>query len=96
MCLLGESYGPYRPVESPKLPTKVKQLHEHANALDRNFLIAAMSGYTWVLQEAQQNTSLTELEIIQAAFLSDSQHCHFYFRQPEHLDVKYAISIQNL
>jgi hypothetical protein len=43
-----------------------------------------------VLQEGHQNTRLTELEIIQAAFLNNTKHCHFYYRQPEHLNYKYG------
>ncbi|XP_060075451.1 putative tetratricopeptide repeat protein 41 isoform X2 [Ylistrum balloti] len=90
LCLLGERYGPYRPVDSLPLPKKVTQLPEYATSLDRNYLVAASAGYEWVLQEHHQNNSLTELEIIHATFLNDCDYCHFYFRQPEHLDKKFG------
>lgn len=90
ICLLGETYGPYRPLESPKLPRRMLSIREDADWLDKNYLIAASAGYGWVLQEGHQNTSLTELEIVQAAFLNNCKHCHFYYRQPEHLMHKYG------
>nr|XP_022299968.1 uncharacterized protein LOC111108403 isoform X2 [Crassostrea virginica] len=92
ICLLGESYGPYRYAEKPPLPKKITNLEdlEEMDWMDKNYLMAASAGYTWVLQESHQNTSFTELEIIQAAFLCDNKYCHFYFRQPEHLDVKFG------
>ena len=39
-----------------------------------------------MLQEMYQDRSVTELEIIQAAFLEDGEFCRFYFRQPDHVD----------
>lgn len=92
ICLLGESYGPYRYMEKPPLQKKIRNVEDldDMDWMDKNYLMAASAGYTWVLQESHQNTSFTELEIIQAAFLCDNRHCHFYFRQPEHLDVKFG------
>ena len=90
ICLLGESYGPYRPVDLPKLPETFQTPSEECDWRDRNYMMAAAAGYTWVLKETHQNTSITELEIIQATFLSENTHCHFYYRQPEHLGVKYG------
>lgn len=86
ICLLGETYGPNRPLEWPKLPQKVEDLTEDAHWLDKNLVVAASAGYKWVLKEIHQNCSIPELEIIRAAFLSDNRFCHFYYRQPEHLD----------
>ena len=37
-----------------------------------------------------QYNSITELEVTQAAFLSDSQHATLYYRMQEHLDDKLA------
>lgn len=90
ICLLGETYGPYRSLDAPKLPKRILTINEDADWLDKNYLISASAGYDWVLQEGHQNTSLTELEIIQAAFLNNTKHCHFYYRQPEHLNYKYG------
>ena len=86
ICLLGETYGPYRPVDAPGLPQKISDCAEDANWLDKNYLVASAAGYKWVLREVHQHCSVPELEIIQAAFLSDNRYCHFYYRQPEHLD----------
>ena len=86
ICLLGETYGPFRSLDSPKLPTNLEDCSEDADWLDKNYLVAASAGYTWVLKEVHQNCSVPELEIIQAAFLSDNRFCHFYYRKPEHLD----------
>jgi hypothetical protein len=82
--MLGETYGPYRSLDAPKLPKRIIKIHDDTDWLDKNYLISASAGYDWVLQEGHQNTSLTELEIIQAAFLNNTKHCHFYYRQPEH------------
>ncbi|XP_067684110.1 tetratricopeptide repeat protein 41-like [Haliotis asinina] len=90
ICLLGECYGPYRPDSSATLPKCFSGITESSPPLDRNYMVAASAGYEWVLEESHQNCSLTELEIIQAAFLGDSEHCSFYFRQAEHLDFKFA------
>lgn len=88
LCLLGETYGPHRDPEGGKLPEGLHNLPEEASWIDRNFLIAASAGYSWILKEVHQNCSIPELEIIQAAFLSDNRYCYFYYRQPEHLDHK--------
>ncbi|KAJ8301148.1 hypothetical protein KUTeg_020135 [Tegillarca granosa] len=94
ICLLGETYGPYRPVDSPPFPRRIpkspEEIDEVESWIDRNYFIAASAGYNWILKEAHQNNSIPELEIIQAAFFNDNKHCHFYFRQPEHLDHKYG------
>ncbi|XP_046333250.2 tetratricopeptide repeat protein 41-like [Haliotis rufescens] len=90
ICLLGECYGPYRPDSSATLPKCFTSIPESSPPLDRNYMVAASAGYEWVLEESHQNCSLTELEIIQAAFLGDSEHCNFYFRQAEHLEYKFA------
>ncbi|KAL4226385.1 hypothetical protein ACF0H5_014369 [Mactra antiquata] len=88
LCLLGETYGPHREPECGKLPESLHNLPENVSWLDRNYLIAASSGYSWILKEVHQNCSIPELEIIQAAFLGDNRYAHFYYRQPEHLDHK--------
>ncbi|KAL3853010.1 hypothetical protein ACJMK2_016596 [Sinanodonta woodiana] len=86
ICLLGQTYGPFRSADS--LQKDVSSLPSDADWLDRNYIVAASAGYSWILHESRQNCSITELEIIQAAFLSDNRYCYFYYRQPEHLDAK--------
>ncbi|XP_053377944.1 uncharacterized protein LOC123530292 isoform X2 [Mercenaria mercenaria] len=88
ICLLGETYGPHRTPDGGKLPESLHTLPDDASWIDKNYLVAASAGYSWILKEVHQNCSIPELEIIQAAFLSDNRYCHFYYRQPEHLDHK--------
>ena len=89
ICLLGERYGSHRPNNAPLLPTSFRDLPDDAHWLDTNFLRAAANGHKWVLQDACQKASVTELEIIQAAFLNDSKYCRFYFRDVRHIDKKF-------
>ncbi|XP_070559768.1 tetratricopeptide repeat protein 41-like [Ptychodera flava] len=86
ICLLGERYGSHRPMDAPPLPKNFRDLSDDAHWLDKNFLVAANNGYSWILQESHQTSSVTELEIIQAAFLNENTHCHFYVRQTAHVD----------
>lgn len=86
LCLLGETYGPHRQPDGNKLPESLHSMPDDTDWLDKNYMIAASAGYTWILKEVHQNCSIPELEIIQASFLSDNHYCHFYYRQPEHLD----------
>ena len=86
LCLLGETYGPHRPPDEEKLPSSLENLPEDSSWLDRSYLVAASAGYRWIMKDMHQNCSVSELEIIQAAFLTDNRYCHFYYRQPEHLD----------
>ena len=88
ICLLGERYGSRRPSDSPPLPPSYTDLPDDAPWLDMNFLRAAANGHKWVLQDASQRASLTELEITQAAFLNDSKYCRFYFRDVRHTEGK--------
>ncbi|ESO83634.1 hypothetical protein LOTGIDRAFT_169106 [Lottia gigantea] len=90
ICLIGERYGVYRQENSPQLPDTVAEIPEDCSAIDKNFLIAALNGHSWILDQANQNLSIFELEIIQAAFLRDATFGYFYFRQTEHLEEKLA------
>ena len=90
ICLLGERYGSHRPNESPPLPASYRDLPDDAPWLDVNFLRAAANGHKWVLQDGNQTSSITELEIIQAAFLNDSKYCRFYFRDVRHVEEKFT------
>ena len=69
ICLLGECYGSYRPNTSDSLPETYQDLDEDASWLDKNFMVAASSGYDWILRDTFQNSSITELEVTQAVFL---------------------------
>ncbi|XP_071960827.1 putative tetratricopeptide repeat protein 41 [Antedon mediterranea] len=86
ICLLGERYGSHRSLEEPPLPKSSKELENDANWLDKNFMNAAKNGFSWVVQESLQNSSITELEVIQAAFLNASPHVRFYFREMDGLE----------
>ncbi|XP_041350097.1 uncharacterized protein LOC121369221 [Gigantopelta aegis] len=89
ICLLGDCYGPHRPEDEPLLSYTRMINMDKCNPLDRNYLMAATACYGWLLHDDNQACSLTELEIIHAAFLGDSTHCRFYFRQRDHLEDKY-------
>lgn len=88
LCLLGETYGPHRVPDSGRLPESLHSMTEETPWIDRSYMVAAAAGYKWIMKDVHQNCSLPEIEIIQAAFLGDSHKCHFYYRQPEHLDDK--------
>ncbi|GAB1295458.1 Tetratricopeptide repeat protein 41 [Apodemus speciosus] len=77
ICLLGQSYGDFLPDYTPFLLTKVKDF-ESLSKGEQNLYVAAKNGYPWVLKTP--NCSLTEFEIIQAAFRKKSQFQFFYFR----------------
>ncbi|XP_072181502.1 tetratricopeptide repeat protein 41-like [Diadema setosum] len=89
ICLLGERYGTHRPADAKLLPSSLDKLPKNVSWLDRNYLVAASKGYDWVLQEAYQHCSVTELEIIQAAFLNDNKLCRFYIRDVKHTEDKF-------
>ena len=86
ICLLGERYGSHRPIDAKPLPSKYNDLSPDADWLDKNYVVAASAGYDWLSKEEYQSCSVVELEVIQAAFLSNNQYCRFYFRQQDHVD----------
>ncbi|XP_055958244.1 tetratricopeptide repeat protein 41 [Patella vulgata] len=90
ICLLGDRYGPYRPENAAPLPRNITSIPNEPliDPLDENFRVAAMTGHSWILEPSHQMASILELEIIQAAFLGETEHCTFYFRQSEHLKEK--------
>ncbi|XP_033647263.1 uncharacterized protein LOC117306832 [Asterias rubens] len=93
ICLLGERYGSHRPIDADLLSTDANLddiNEENTNWLDKNYHVAAANGHNWILQEAYQCCSITELEIIQAAYLNDSQYSRFYFRDVRHIEDKFT------
>ena len=66
---MGERYGSYRPTGPESLPASYHKLSDNATWLDKNFMVAAGSGYDWILRDTFQNCSITELEVTQAAIL---------------------------
>lgn len=79
--LLGNEYGHHRSEDSDVLPNRLSDLPTSAHWVDKNIVIAAEHGYSWLLDHSYSGTSLTELKIIQAAFLSDeTSYCRFYIR----------------
>lgn len=84
MCFIGDRYGTYRPEGSAPLPTRISELDSDANWVDKNMVYAAECGYKWLLDDTYANTSLFELKLIQAAFLSDdAQYCRFYIHEAD-------------
>ncbi|XP_034843600.1 putative tetratricopeptide repeat protein 41 isoform X1 [Mirounga angustirostris] len=77
ICMLGQTYGDFLPEHVPLLFSKATDLSS-LSTVEQNLYVAAKNGYPWVLESP--NYSLTELEIIQAAFLNESQFQYFYFR----------------
>lgn len=97
LCLLGETYGPYRPKDSAPISSQSaadrrssQESRSNVNWLDLNFSLAAKCGHGWVLKDGHQNCSIPELEIIAATVRSSSEQCAFYFRQSEHLEIRFA------
>ncbi|KAK7813722.1 hypothetical protein U0070_001428 [Myodes glareolus] len=77
ICLLGQTYGDFLPGYTPFVFTKVKDFSSLSKG-EQNLYIAAKNGYPWVLKSP--TCSLTEFEIIQAAFRKESPFQFFYFR----------------
>uniref|UniRef100_A0A8D2EWQ8 Nephrocystin 3-like N-terminal domain-containing protein n=1 Tax=Theropithecus gelada TaxID=9565 RepID=A0A8D2EWQ8_THEGE len=77
ICMLGQTYGDFLPDYSHFMTSKVTRLSS-LSKVEQNLYVAAKNGYPWVLENP--NCSLTEFEIIQAAFLNESQFQYFYFR----------------
>ncbi|XP_032202458.1 putative tetratricopeptide repeat protein 41 isoform X2 [Mustela erminea] len=77
ICMLGQTYGDFLPDHVPLLFSKGTDLSS-LSPIEQNLYVAAKNGYPWVLENP--NYSLTEFEIIQAAFLNKSQFQYFYFR----------------
>ena len=75
--LLGERYGSHLPPNAPP---------DHPSAIwfEKNLMIAEMNGFDWVQKEENRHKSITELEVIQAAFEKDSnpKWAFFYIRDP--------------
>ncbi|XP_037369646.1 putative tetratricopeptide repeat protein 41 isoform X2 [Talpa occidentalis] len=77
ICVLGHTYGDFCADYSPVTFSKATDL-SNLSIVEQNLYVAAKNGYPWVLENP--NCSLVEYEIIQAAFLNESQFQYFYFR----------------
>ncbi|XP_062515813.1 tetratricopeptide repeat protein 41-like [Corticium candelabrum] len=77
VCLLGERYGSHLP---PNAPAD----HPSATWFEKNLSIAQMNGFEWLRREEFKHKSITELEVIQAAFEEESNAAcaYFYMRDP--------------
>ncbi|XP_069346810.1 putative tetratricopeptide repeat protein 41 [Eulemur rufifrons] len=82
ICMLGQTYGDFLPDYSPFVFSKATDLSS-LSKLEQNLYVAARNGYPWVLENP--NCSLTEFEVIQAAFMNESQFQYFYFRTEDTL-----------
>ncbi|XP_004675799.1 PREDICTED: tetratricopeptide repeat protein GNN-like [Condylura cristata] len=91
ICVLGHTYGDFCADYSPITFSKATDLSS-LSIIEQNLYVAATNGYPWVLENP--SCSLVEFEIIQAAFLNESQFQYFYFRAgatlPKTLDNKEA------
>ena len=85
ICLVGWRYGANRSIKRPKLSINDEEKY-HKDWLDLSFLRAAKyCGHEWVLDDSYQNSSVTELEIEEAAFRKRFKYCRFYFREKSEL-----------
>ncbi|KAM4676015.1 LOW QUALITY PROTEIN: tetratricopeptide repeat protein 41-like [Discoglossus pictus] len=87
ICILGHRYGEFVPENynfSPGTPDAPD--FSAFSQVEQNLIVAANSGYPWVLEDSNRKCSLTELEIIQAAFLRDCQFQFFYFRDYDYIE----------
>ncbi|XP_078531008.1 putative tetratricopeptide repeat protein 41 [Lissotriton helveticus] len=85
ICMLGQTYGEFRPQNSGPLPAAYHD-DPSLSKVERNLYLAARSGYPWVLQDP--SLSFTELEITQASFLKGSPFQYFYFRDFLYIEEK--------
>ncbi|XP_036615951.1 putative tetratricopeptide repeat protein 41 isoform X1 [Trichosurus vulpecula] len=77
LCMLGQTYGEFLREDATFLPTGTPDL-PGLSKVEKNLYVAAHNGYPWVLENF--TCSLTELEVIQAAFMNDSKFQYYYFR----------------
>ncbi|XP_072511869.1 putative tetratricopeptide repeat protein 41 isoform X5 [Notamacropus eugenii] len=77
LCMLGQTYGEFLREDANFLPTGTPDL-PGLSKVEKNLYVAAHNGYPWVLENF--TCSLTELEVIQAAFMNASQFQYYYFR----------------
>jgi hypothetical protein len=69
----------------PQDATRAPFQQEWPHWLDRNYVVGAQS-YPWILEDAYQNLSITELEIMQSAVQLQDKFCYFYFRRNDEAD----------
>nr|XP_033807635.1 putative tetratricopeptide repeat protein 41 isoform X2 [Geotrypetes seraphini] len=87
ICMLGHTYGEFRPENSKHLCADSSST-QGLSKIEQNLYVAANNGYPWVLYEENQNCSITELEIIQAALGKYTEFHYFYFRDYSYIDCK--------
>lgn len=99
ICLLGHRYGDFLQADNGSAfdfgPCSFSEVA-------RNVRVAAMAGYPWVKEDEYGTCSLTELEIIKAAFQDKHKICFFYFKDytphgnMENVSDKMLISLSEL
>ncbi|XP_031796278.1 putative tetratricopeptide repeat protein 41 isoform X1 [Sarcophilus harrisii] len=77
LCMLGQTYGEFLREDANFITTGTPDL-PGLSKVEKNLYVAAHNGYPWVLENF--TCSFTELEVIQAAFINDSQFQYYYFR----------------
>ncbi|XP_068133027.1 putative tetratricopeptide repeat protein 41 isoform X2 [Hyperolius riggenbachi] len=84
ICLLGHTYGKFTSKRRIQIPINSSDWLED----EEDFIVAANGGYPWVLDECNKDCSFTELEIIQASFMKDTQFQYYYFRDYSFIEEK--------
>ncbi|OCT88757.1 tetratricopeptide repeat protein 41 [Xenopus laevis] len=87
ICILGHTYGEFVPEARcrPFNSSNISELSTLPN-VEQKLVVAANSGYPWVLEEGNRECSITELEIHHAAFSRDAGFQYFYFRDHTYIE----------
>ncbi|MEE6480110.1 hypothetical protein FKM82_012465 [Ascaphus truei] len=88
ICILGHTYGEFLPENHCPTGSPDQSDLSILSQVEQNVIVAANSGYPWLLEAGNKECSLTELEIIQAAFLRDAEFQYFYFRYYLYIEEK--------
>ncbi|XP_075246975.1 tetratricopeptide repeat protein 41-like [Convolutriloba macropyga] len=88
ICLLGERYGSHRDPKSDLLPRSLEDLEAEPHWLDKNLVVAAVTGnYSFILNNTDNHfASITELEITYRLTLQNPEKMFFYLRTPIDFD----------
>ncbi|XP_031754727.1 putative tetratricopeptide repeat protein 41 isoform X2 [Xenopus tropicalis] len=82
ICILGHTYGEFIPEAHSHCPINSVSISDFSALpnVEQKLVVAANSGYSWLLEGGNRECSITELEIHHAAFSRDVGFQYFYFR----------------